>query len=249
MPPQSGTLAASSDMKILPAHQSLDAAFDEAARSIFASFSKKSANEPLVLGLCGGRSVVGLLQALRRVSSDLPQELMRRVQFFMVDERLVPLTDDQSNFGGLKKLLFDELVRDGVIDASQLHPFVPNETLPDHGCAQYTAELNAHGGTFTCVVLGVGEDGHVAGLFPHNAVLARKEAGFVSFVDSPKPPPQRMTATRQLLVSADLAILLVLGEGKRDAWNRFQSEATTEADCPSVLVKSVKEALVVTDLS
>jgi 6-phosphogluconolactonase len=249
LPLQYGTLPASNDMKILSATQGLDAAFDEAARSIFALFSTKSAAEPLVLGLCGGRSVVGLLQALRRVSSDLPQELMRRVQFFMVDERLVPLTDEQSNFGGLKKLLFDELIDQGVIALSQLHPFVPDETQPDYGCTQYGAELNAHGGKFTCVVLGVGEDGHVAGLFPHNAVLSRSEAGFVSFFDSPKPPPQRMTATRQLLVSADLAILLVLGEGKRDAWNRFQGEATLEADCPSVLVKGMKDALVVTDLS
>jgi 6-phosphogluconolactonase len=236
-------------MKILSAQHNLDAAFDEVATAIFTEFARKPKDEAIVLGLCGGRSVVGLLQALRRSSGSLSKELIRRVQFFMVDERLVPLTDEQSNFGGLQKLLFDELIKQGVLDPSQLHPFVPDASQPDYGCNKYYAELQSYGGRFTCIVLGVGEDGHVAGLFPGNAVLEDTKSGFVPFLDSPKPPAGRMTATLQLLASAELAILLVLGEAKREAWVRFQDPQTRVLDCPSVFIKGLRQVLVVENLT
>jgi 6-phosphogluconolactonase len=236
-------------IETISAQHDLDAAFNKVAQAIFRYFAEKPVDEPLVLGLCGGRSVVGLLQALRKASEMFPKEVIRRVHFFMVDERLVSLDDEQSNFGGLKKLLFDQLIKDGVIEPSQLHPFVPDDTQVDYGCARYSAELQSYGGRFTCVVLGVGEDGHVAGLFPRNAVLDRTDTAFVPFFDSPKPPSSRMTATKPLLAAAELALLLVLGETKRDAWNRFQDPATQLRDCPSVLVREMRTVLVVENSS
>ncbi len=235
-------------MKVVQAQGGLDTAFEGVAQEIFTLFAKKASQEPLVLGLCGGRSVVGLLKALRKIAATFPAELLQRVQFFMVDERLVPLTDEQSNYGGLKKLLFDELTQSGVIAPSQLHPFVPNEKLPDYGCAAYAAELKQYGGRFTCVVLGMGEDGHVAGLFPKHPLLQRAEPTFFSFFDSPKPPPQRMTCSRALIASADLAIVLALGEAKREAWQRFNAEGTTEESCPALFAQQARECMVVSDL-
>lgn len=235
-------------MRVIQAHGGLDAAFEKVAREIFALFQKKGVNEPLVLGLCGGRSVVGLLKALRKIAIEFPAELLGRVQFFMVDERLVPLTDEQSNYGGLKKLLFDELIQNGVIASSQLHPFIPNEKLPDYGCAAYATELKQYGGRFTSVVLGMGEDGHIAGLFPRHPLLQRAEPTFFSFFDSPKPPAHRMTCSRALIASADLAIVLALGEAKREAWQRFNAEGTTEELCPALFAQQARECVMVTDL-
>lgn len=235
-------------MRVIQAQGGLDAAFEGVAQEIFTLFQKKGVHEPLVLGLCGGRSVVGLLKALRTVATHFPAELLQRVQFFMVDERLVPLSDEQSNYGGLKKLLFDELIQHQVITTSQLHPFIPNEKLSDYGCAAYAAELKQFGGRFTCVVLGMGEDGHVAGLFPKHPLLQRAEPTFFSFFDSPKPPAGRMTCSRALIASADLAIVLALGEAKRDAWQRFNTESTTEEVCPALFARQAREGVVVSDL-
>jgi 6-phosphogluconolactonase len=236
-------------MKVVSAKGDLEAAFDKAAKAIFAACERvPHGNEP-VIALCGGRSVVGLLGALKRESAHQPAGLMQRVHFFMADERLVPLSDENSNYGALHRLLFADLVKDGTIRAEQLHPLNPDPRESDHGCAAYADELGRFGGKFTVVVLGIGEDGHVAGLFPNHPVLQRREKTFFSFYDSPKPPPQRMTASAQLIREAELCVLLALGEGKREAWTRFSKAETSFEECPSVIGKEVKESVVVTDLN
>jgi 6-phosphogluconolactonase len=235
-------------MEIVSAKGDLNAAFEIAAKSIFTACLKVAADKDPVIALCGGRSVVGLLGAIKRESAHQPAGLMQRLHFFMADERLVPHSDENSNYGALHRLLFEGLVKEGTIRAEQLHPLNPDPRESDHGCAAYAEELKRFGFHFTVVVLGIGEDGHVAGLFPGHPVLQRREKTFFSFYDSPKPPPQRMTAGAQLIRESDLCVLLALGEGKRDAWTRFSKAETSFEECPSVIGKEVKECVVVTDL-
>lgn len=109
-------------IEVIEANGSLDAALCKVARTIFSVLKARDKNEPLVIGVCGGRSIVGLLTSLKNEAAYQPKNLMERVHFFMVDERLVPLANEQSNFGGLQRLLFDELVLDGSLKSEQLHP-------------------------------------------------------------------------------------------------------------------------------
>ena len=236
-------------VSIVQAKGDLEGALKATAREIFAVFKTKRTEEHLTIGLCGGRSVVGLLGALLNESHDQPKDLLARIHFFMVDERLVPLTDEQSNYGGLKNLLFDRLVSEGAISAEQLHPFDPNPSLSDYGCAGYLGELIKFGGSFTVAVVGVGEDGHIAGLFPGHPSLKNPLRGFLAFHDSPKPPADRMTASVPLIESAELVVALLLGEGKRDAWNAFNASQSTVTTCPALIAKAAHSCLVVTDLA
>ena len=99
-----------------------------------------------------------------------PARPLAALQFFMVDERLVPLDDDQSNYKLVNELFFRPALAQGVILPSQVHPFVDDRSAPDRGIGRYQEELNAAGGIMHLVFLGVGEDGHVAGLFPSAAL-------------------------------------------------------------------------------
>jgi 6-phosphogluconolactonase len=233
---------------VIRAQGNVEGAMREVAVKIFAVCKSKASHEPLIVGLCGGRSVVGLLGALRAESVNQPRDLLGRIQFFMVDERLVPLTDDQSNYGGLKRLLFDTLVEQGAISQEQLHPFVADYTRGDFGCSSYEAELKSVGGKFTVVVLGIGEDGHIAGLFPYHQALNASGETFVHFNDSPKPPSGRMSASPALITGSQLSVILALGEGKRAAWNAFNDNSVAVEACPSKLALKAGECLVVTDL-
>lgn len=235
-------------VEILSSESSLEQQMAVAAKRIFSLLASRPSHEALVLGLCGGRSVVGLLRAMLGESRNQLQDSIRRVQFFMVDERVVPLSDSQSNFGGLKNQLFDKLLQDGLISEDQLHPFDVTHGDPERACVEYESELKRYGGSFTVTVLGMGEDGHVAGLFPNHPVLSQTERAFYSFEDSPKPPPHRMTASAQLVCQSSLVILLALGEAKREAWNRFQGSNVSITDCPAKMVTHARECVVVTDL-
>lgn len=236
-------------IEIAAPREALDEKMRVAARAIFDVLSQRAKLEPLVIGLCGGRSVVGLLGALLTESREQPRDILERIQFFMVDERIVPLTDAQSNFGSLKELFFDKLLQDGSIRSEQLHPFVGTLAHSQEACRGYAAELERFGGRFDVVVLGMGEDGHVAGLFPHHPLLEERSRGFLAFSDSPKPPPERMTASASLVCASTLSILLALGEGKRAAWDSFKNPARSVAECPAKMVLDTARCLVVTDLA
>jgi 6-phosphogluconolactonase len=236
-------------IEVLSGSSSLEDQCLLAAKRIFETLAKKPGTEPQIVGLCGGRSVVGLLKGLQRASIEQPRELLRRLHFFMVDERVVPLASPDSNFGGLKSQLFDSLIADRFIEERQLHPFVARREDAEERCEEYLQELSRLGKGFSVVVLGMGEDGHVAGLFPNHPVLKKQGRGFSCFFDSPKLPVERMTANRDLVVGADLAVLLALGEGKREAWVRFNNPEVSEKECPAKLVNSMKRCVVITDLS
>ena len=236
-------------IEIIYPHDSLDSKLTATARAIFDELLKLPADAPLVIALCGGRSVVGLLEAVRRESATQSKELLSRLQFFIVDERLVPLSSADSNFGGLKRQLFDVLIGEGFITENQIHSFRGDAENAAAECADYLRELNKYGGRFAVVVLGMGEDGHIAGLFPYHSALAQSGRLFLTLTDSPKPPSGRMTASRELVQSATIGVLLALGEAKRDAWREFiNPERIDISECPARIVREMRRCLVVTDL-
>lgn len=204
--------------------------------------------KPLVVGLCGGRSVGAILDALAQELRQAESQLRDRLHFFVIDERMVPLTSEESNYALLNDRFFRPMVAEGILQASHIHPFTSDTEHPKDRCAEYLVELQECGGELTIVVLGMGEDGHVAGTFPHHSALSVQTKGFVTFTDSPKPPAGRMTATLSLLRTAKLGVLLALGEGKRAAFNAFQDPTVPLEACPAKICSMMHEAIVVTDL-
>jgi 6-phosphogluconolactonase len=66
--------------------------------------------------------------------------------------------------------------------------------------------------------------------------------------DSPKPPPQRMTMSRKLLLQSQVAVILFLGEAKREALMKFRDGRLDYKDVPNKLVQQIKDVHVFTDL-
>jgi 6-phosphogluconolactonase len=159
------------------------------------------------------------------------------VRLTWLDERCVPFAHADSNRG----LAY----RSGALDPG--HPTADEIPLFDDGesgpeaAARAAAAIEARfDGALDVLLLGMGEDGHIASLFPG---AWQGITGSVAFIaDSPKPPPERVTLTRTLLASAVQAVLLATGEGKRRALERLiAGDATLPAHGLNGLV-------VVTDL-
>jgi 6-phosphogluconolactonase len=131
-----------------------------------------------------------------------------RVAILFGDERCVPPHHPDSNYRMAREALLDRVAPATVYR-------MPAELGPDEGAELYTRAVEALT-PLDVVVLGVGEDGHTASLFPgHPALNAQGLA--VGIHDSPKPPPKRVTLTLTALQSARRVIILATGAGKADA--------------------------------
>ncbi len=165
------------------------------------------------LGIAGG-SVVKVLPLLKE---RLSPSLWRAVKLTWVDERVVPVSSNDSNRGAIE--------RSGVLEGgpSVVLAMVLDSEDGAAACARFDREfMRSFGGGLDVALLGMGEDGHVASLFPGHALL--DAGGLVAHLeDSPKPPPARVTLTLPVLSKLETKRLVVaMGEGKRAALERLR---------------------------
>jgi 6-phosphogluconolactonase len=164
------------------------------------------------VSLAGGTTPRRTYTALRPLLGDPAQ-----VEWWFGDERCVPPDHPDSNF---------RLVRESLLGGDstgwKIHRIVGEEP-PLLAAVAYEQELrqalsvNGHGvPALEVAFLGLGEDGHTASLFPGDAVLVR--AGELCLpVRAPKPPPDRITLTLDVLRAARHVVILATGAAKRDA--------------------------------
>ncbi len=127
------------------------------------------------------------------------------VHLWFADERCVGPDDPQSNA---------LLLRQTLVAPRAVTHRMAGELGAEAAARAYERELGDV--VLDVALLGIGEDGHTASLFPDNPVL--DAPGRVAGVhDSPKPPPDRITLTRATLDGARQRLLLVTGSGKAEA--------------------------------
>jgi len=176
------------------------------------------------------------LQVLAAALPALPEAVRRRLHLTWVDERCVPIDDPASNQG--------EARRAGLIpDCARVLPLWSDDPDPAAAITRVSASLTADfADGLDVALLGLGEDGHIASLFPGHIALASGDP-VLHIPDSPKPPPARMTLGLSLLRRAGLCVLLATGEGKRDALDRLR-----RAD-PALPASALERLVVFTDLA
>lgn len=137
-----------------------------------------------------------------------------QVVFWFGDERFVVRDSPERNAGQARADLLDR------VGATQVHEVPAIEDADGVGDAarQYADQIRSAGaGEFDLVMLGMGPDGHVASLFPGYPQLTEDDAIAVPVLDSPKPPPLRVSLTFPALNTSRAVWFLVAGAEKADA--------------------------------
>jgi len=170
------------------------------------------------IALSGGKTPVELFKTL---SSPFFSKKIQwnKIHFFQVDERIVPADDKRRNFKTINEYLFKPL----KINTENVH--FPDKDLSytfkavinyENKIKKFFKEKQING--FDIIILGIGEDGHTASLFPedkkslsiNNKMIIQTNPSFV------KPKVKRITFTMNIINSSNYVIFLVTGENKKN---------------------------------
>ncbi len=180
-------------------------------------YASAHSSEPFIIALSGGRVSQLFFRTLTATlrASNLP---LATLHFFWADERCVAAQDMDSNFAVARSDLFDPL----GIPESQVHR-IEGELPPDQAAIKAEAEL-CRIATRTLsgqplidlLILGMGEDGHTASLFPNETEDAQSSPAIYRHIVAPKPPPNRITLGYPTIASARTVLALVSGPNKHE---------------------------------
>ena len=171
-------------------------------------------NGSFSVALSGGNTPRTLYRLLSsRFRDQIP---WKNVNVFWGDERYVPLADPQSNYRMARETLLDAV----PCPAGNVHPMPTELPDPDVAAREYEKTLRSYFSKdwprFDLVLLGLGEEGHTASLFPGSPALNETKRWVVA-VKAPAEPPLRLTLTLPAITEAANIYFLVAGSNKAQA--------------------------------
>jgi 6-phosphogluconolactonase len=194
-----------------------------AVQAIETALTKSLEERTLVrVALSGGQSPLPVYDALAK-SKNIPWS---RVRLFLVDERYVPANSNDSNQKAIRLHLTDHLksLRDFYVYNTR----EPKEKLVH----QYEEVLKLQDSPlFDLVILGMGEDGHTASLFPSSPALL-EEKRLITTAFAPVEPHERITLTFPAILDSRKIIVLVKGAKKERILDRALSGRASEEELP-----------------
>ena len=149
----------------------------------------------------------------------------RHAHWFWGDERFVAPDDARSNF----RMAWDAMLSRAPVPQGNIHPVPTDNITPEEAALAYERELQSFYGTscfdparplFQIVLLGLGEDGHLASLFPGHKVLKERRHWVAAMIGG--APEPRITLTYPALESSRHAAFLVAGAAKAQILRRLR---------------------------
>lgn len=192
------------------------------------------------VALSGGATALIFLPALQASTAN-----WSKITLFWTDERAVDTDDPESNYGLAERMLLRPLGRKAPrairmsFDAPSLWEAARNY---DNTLAR---ELS--GRPLDLAVLGVGEDGHVASLFPGHDALLEDNSRVVAVDDAPKPPKRRLSLTMRYLMQTRNIWIVAVGPRKQQVLQNALSRTQRSTPLDLLLQQQSKRISVFTD--
>ena len=179
-------------------------------------------SDSINIALSGGTTPLPILNALKSFKLK-----WGKINFFLVDERVVEANSTQSNYNNIKNFFFN------YVD-SKNHILYDSKTGTEKSLANYNKLIPEK---FDLVILGMGQDGHIASLFPNTLALKETKKEYV--INKINDNSYRLTMTMPLILNSKEIILIFQGSGK---WSTYTAK---DRSLPiNILKKNYKNLIV-----
>lgn len=195
----------------------LDTLYKKSAET-FVELSEKAIGKhgKFVVALSGGSSPKAIFNLL--ATEEYSNKInWSKINFFWVDERWVPLNDEKSN----AKMTFEALFDKVPVNKDQIFPMYKEGIEPEEFAREYESQIKTVLGEetiFDFILLGMGDDGHTASLFPGEKILYQKEKSVDAFYLKSQEM-FRITLTEPIINKAKNILVITFGESKKHALN------------------------------
>ena len=200
------------------------------------------------IALCGGRSAVEFYKKICEAASRIRD--LSILHIFLIDERFGTKEGDYDisdrNTAVIEENLVKKLTEEHGFPVENFHKLSEGENV-----AEVTEAYNniykdlVPDGKLDLSVLGSGEDGHLAGIFPDRKAITSKEEGFSYEENSPKPPDIRITALPLTIQKSYMTFLFIVGQGKKQALKDFKNNEGVSAS----VLRRANNVIVFTDIA
>lgn len=191
-------------------------------------------NRPVHISLSGGSTPKLLFQTL--ASPPFNQAIQwKNLHFWWGDERMVEADDPQSNYGEVQKLLFRHI----AIPAENIHR-IRGEAEHQAELVRFTQEIihSVPNCQFDWIILGMGDDGHTASLFPHQTHF--DDENLACLAQHPQSKQWRISKTAKLLRLAKRITFLVTGESKANILSEIMQNTPESQHYPASHIQAEK---------
>lgn len=214
--------AAAGRVVVLPPEAFAAGAAARLARLLREAASRGSAS----LALAGGSTPRPVYRRL----AEAPEPPWSRLRIFFGDERRVPADDPAGNYRMAREALLDRV----PLPPDAVHRMRGEARDPAREARRYEGLLPAH---LDLLLLGIGEDGHTASLFPRSSALGEARRRVLP-VEAPVEPRGRYTVTPPVIAAARRVVVLAAGSAKAAAVARALEGSWEPAACPAQLARA-----------
>lgn len=214
----------------------LTAGWDDGIADLTARLARELAADKRVLWLTsGGSNIAASVQIMDNISS----ELSKNLTVSLIDERYGPIGHPDSNWTQLLRAGF------GGNQATPLRIVEPDLTLEETAAA-FNARMEQASSDYDVIIgqLGIGDDGHIAGILPGSPAATEQTALAIAYKSTPY---ERVTLTFPGLRKLSAAYTFAFGEPKKPALQSLQTKTLDLSTQPAQILKELPESYLYSD--
>ncbi len=209
--------------------------FDDAALFIINKLQSYK-GRTVTFALCGGSTPKPIYELLGKAVKADPSLSDIMFELYLGDERFVPLADDRSNY----KMVIDSGFAD-ISGRSKLYPLDVESQSVEEASIKYENLLETNVSKFDFMLLGIGDDGHTASLFPNDIKALHEKTKKCIAVSHPTDGTTRMSMTFPVLEAATHIFFLARGAGKAKLLKEVVKGDFTIENYPSTFWKRCED--------